>query len=120
MFENSCCIENSQAAREWLEILGYNISSIFENRFIKTTTYGKDLDYHFKNWIYSEEVIDCTGNLPLFKALTAVRDDSDYMQCFKRTGEDVWVLCQSHKFIGAEYISYHKSTKEELIERFKN
>lgn len=70
---------------------------------------------------------------PLFKALTAIRDDSDYMQWFKLINEDVIVLdkdedgfylCED-KSIEEElaynmlFLEFHKATLKELQERFK-
>lgn len=75
------------------------------------------------------DAINCLGNIPLFKAVTAMRDDSDYMQWF--TDGIHWYLCESVRFQNSslfdkEYntqikdgTGYYKATIEELIEHFK-
>lgn len=65
-------------------------------------------------------VIECQTNTQ-FKAISALRDDSDYMQWFvlKDDGSDLedWVLCNTEI---CEYPSgFRKATVEELIEHFK-
>ena len=104
-------------------------------------------DYNKFSNMRSEEFvsrcIDCGTNEALFLAITALRDDSDYMQWFVSKGwkdgfgnvEDKWVLCDQDtlEYFGAVNNSpntydrkkypefgWHKATVEELIEHFKN
>ena len=73
-------------------------------------------------------LIDCGNNLLMFRALAALREDTDYMQWF--TDGQEWVLCASERkpvpffeFIGRNSINsydYHKATPAEIVEHFKN
>lgn len=63
---------------------------------------------------YKNECIDCSDNEPLFLAIAALRDDSDYMQFFT-DGVGWWQF--THK--DAVEILGHKATLNELIEHFK-
>lgn len=131
MFKHSCFIENSKEAREWLESIGYNQcyyknddKYIMTNHNIYTSSSEEYDEIYFVEFFGSR---DCRSNLPLFKALTAVRDDNDYMQwfvcdlCFfDEPLEDRMILCEkdNHNYLRV-YSSFHKATKEELIEKFK-
>ena len=87
MFTTPCFIrKNTQELREKLEELGYgciydgsvndNIISCFEGM------YAVDYKSH-------PACFDCSDNEPLFLALAALRDDSDYMQ---------WLLDDANTF----------------------
>lgn len=123
-FQHSAFIENTPEAREWLRSIDYTITlAVIENEpIIFTTTKGLGAGY-----INVSDVIkygiDCRSNLPLFKAITAMRDDSDYMQWFISESFD-WFLNISLEFEG--YLNHEsgdveaatKATLSELIERF--
>ena len=82
------------------------------------------------NWpINNDSFIDCGTNEDLFLAITALRDDSDYMQWFV-CEEDIIIIDDIlHKkgdFVLHEKLErviqsnlYHKATVSELIEHFK-
>ena len=70
------------------------------------------------------DFIDCRGNSPLFKAISAMREDSDYMQWF--TDGDSWNLCADDNYLRwcmenapFQHPDIHKATLTELQERFK-
>lgn len=78
-------------------------------------------DYH-SDLYTNDNDIDCRNNDPLFQAVTALRDDNDYMQWFTdgkvwqksladEAGLDIW-----KKLYKTEP---HKATLSELQERFK-
>ena len=126
MFKHSAFIENTQEAREWLKELRYDE---FEN-----FPYRKNDEFLFAmNNVYKSKAmtcsirnapniyIDCSGNFPLFKAITAVRNDNDYMQWFRCINDDdipTFTLCTDKKC--GFPIRFKKATPEELIEYFKN
>lgn len=70
-------------------------------------------------------VIDCIGNPALFQAVTAMRDDRDYLQwffsedkCFRYIEDDVSLYVVDNM----DWVSvcdFHKATLEELEEHFK-
>ena len=75
--------------------------------------------------------MDCGINDELFLALAAMRDNSDYMQYFTN-GYD-FILCDREDWVDMYSVlcsgeshgyqdvldNYHKATKEEIIEHFK-
>ena len=70
--------------------------------------------------------IDCNDNEDLFLSLSAIRDDSDYMQWFK--ADDKFIFCNTEKWDDFSDSNYpvgilknaKKATIEEIIEGFKN
>lgn len=77
---------------------------------------------------WNESVINCLGNPALFKAITAVREDSDKDQIFKCDDKDLFIICPIDSFRFYQKLSsdwdiafrkYHKATLSELQERFK-
>lgn len=119
MFKYSCYIENSEEALQYLELLGYELAYPTKKReeWIQT----RDQQAFITDGIYRNGIeINCVNNLLLFKALTAVRDDSDYMQEFTDALGD-WHL-NKNKELSRSFkfgINVHKATKEELIEKLK-
>ena len=129
-FKHSCFTKNTPEAREWLEWIGMWCDDKKCCDPYLLTLYGAYCSCPTENiTFYYETHTDCCGNLPLFKALTAVREDSDYMQWF--TDGKEWDLCNCNSFatyLYSEYdglcseeniATYHKATKEEIIEHFK-
>ena len=75
-----------------------------------------------------EGYIDCGENESLFYFLAALRDDCDSNQLFVN-GKGDWGIWRDDDFSGIEWWylpndnninNYHKATKEEIIELFKN
>lgn len=132
-FKYSAFIENTPEMREWLEKIGYTVLRFFLNGkylYAKQCTWSsKDRTwkepYYYTSNDMNSNYIDCRSNPQLFKALTAVREDSDYMQWFvedvnKEIYEEDWMLCTSVHFPNHEYYdtSFHKANLIELIKHF--
>ena len=135
--------DNTQENREWLEKVGYKVNHSSDDRFLRTYEDGSTKISHFKNWIYEDkQPINCIGNSSLFKAVSAMREDSDYMQWFitdfsnKLIPTEPMYLSENKYFNGVIiphnnniYIhedgfhigstGFHKATLTELQEKFK-
>lgn len=128
-------------AIEWLEKLGYSYGRFVDTENIISTSppdksgycYVATNDYVYTHW---EDRFDCHSNLPLFKALTALSDDDDYLQWFHKNywgnlAIPDWNICQEKICNGFSFnikkygdvvcLKGHwiKATAEELIEHFK-
>lgn len=136
-FQYSVIGDNTKENREHLEKIGYE--DISEHQ----ATYEGLLDcdnydstfFSFKNSEYGEKYskvlcdlgyINCIGKPQLFKAVSAMRSDSDYMQYFvENVNLEIydadWVLCQTNYFCHSEYTdtSFHKATLSELEAHFQ-
>jgi hypothetical protein len=134
MFIQPCFIRNNTPElRKKLEELGYKFSGAdhieldcivtfpHHDTFSVFTTYRFNIyDDSFK--IVWKEYIDCGTNEELFLALSALRDDSDYMQWF--ISGNKWFkfggVVQNGFIIDKEtHLLYYKATVEEIIEHFK-
>lgn len=101
------------------EIYGYNWDVLMTDSLWCPMLFGGDAE-----WLQEpgyKKYHDCDTNIELFKALAALRDDSDYMQWI--ISEDgYWFL--NGKFDVNKVMSYdeyrkcRKSTPEELVEYF--
>ena len=125
-FKHSAFIENTPEMREWLEGLGYNSLVVDASNSILYTR-------HFdEGWFYTttpyfiytpKGIIDCRNNPDLFKAVTAIRDDSDYMQWFYNRQYNEWSICEQGNMFDYFKLDWcipaRKATLEELIEHFK-
>ena len=130
-FKYSVIGDNTQENREWLDKVGYEpfIWDAYDDAqpFITTIDSGeytsatKDDRHHYMCSLD----INCIGNPPLFKAVSAMREDSDYGQLFEC--KDGLFICQyktSREHIdkeckGWDITNLHKCTLEQLQERFK-
>ena len=135
-FMYSAFTENTPELREWLENIGirHNLldTELETNEWI-IANYGMYLSINPVPIEYVSDIhkddINCLGNSDLFKAVTALRHDSDYMQWFickisyREDINDIWHFCErpsideDSKFFG--FISFRKATLEELKEKFK-
>lgn len=140
-FKYSAFIENTPEMREWLERLGYTpLRFSLNGKYL----YARSCTWANKSHTWKEpyfatgnnieeysDLIDCRSNPELFKAVTAIREDSDYMQWFVREESesdlildtdniDNWVLCEINNFqeFGDYFGVYHKATLSELQEHF--
>lgn len=123
MFKYSAFIENTPDMREWLESIGYEL--------FKQGNVNEDILYTEKNGIYFTSIlgfnslfpkmVDCRSNPRLFKAITAIREDSDYMQWFYNSYDEKFELSDvpDIKVWGLYATQLRKSTLEELKEHFK-
>lgn len=128
MFTHSAFIEYTPEMREWLESLGYekgyHVNELNRYLYSYVAVNGKAYYCTCRICDFSTNYTDCTGNHQLFKAITALRDDSDYMQWFVNTHDKNFVICNSKKtakeFFGEgwQYI-FRKATIDELINHFK-
>ncbi|WP_101690731.1 hypothetical protein [Dysgonomonas massiliensis] len=140
-FMYSAFTENTPEMREWLEKLGYEEGYHYDlfNKYIYTYKAINDKWYFCSCRIndFSVYNINCLGNSQLFQAVTAMRDDSDYMQwfvadedTFTRDGDAcIWrkghfLFSVDNDYIGKnqeeEYqIKAHKAALPELQEHFK-
>ncbi|MBD8389648.1 hypothetical protein [Dysgonomonas sp. BGC7] len=130
-FKYSCIGDNTPENREWLEKLGYKDELQLKHPTPIIVITSDELTQYAQFYTSSIEkvkeaypdLIDCTGNDELFRAVTAMRDDSDYMQWF--TDGVKWTLCYEeniskwrdiYNFRDKSLI--HKATLEELINHF--
>ncbi|MBK5721400.1 hypothetical protein JGH11_10995 [Dysgonomonas sp. Marseille-P4677] len=129
----SAFTENTTEMREWSEKLGItrissdigNLILVINGQYMCFELDG-DLGNNFSN------AINCLGNPALFKAVTAVREDSDKDQWFvfdedifdkdfndnvvKIFSEGQFTLCHNSKIYSS---LVHKATLSELQEHFK-
>lgn len=78
-FKYSAFIENTPEMREWLVKLGYKGHAGDHEFIIASDGHYSGTDLYMKV-LYP--CVNCYSNPSLFKAVTAVREDSDYMQWF--------------------------------------
>ena len=137
-------LKRAKELGDYLSDLGYT-NSYYSNKLsilVTDATEGSYSTVHRGKRLHYP-INFCGTNEGLFKALTALRDDSDYMQWFVSKGwkdgfgnvEDKWVLCDQDtlEYFGAVNNSpntynrkkypefgWHKATVKELIEHFKD
>lgn len=135
-FKYSAFIENTEEAREWLESIGYEPCScvdddpgdlIFTNH-TRGKFHGYDEEVYGDILAEREEAggdeVDCRGNFELFKAVTALRDDSDYMQWFVSEYRE-FKLSKFDTVPNWDYddetdgMIWHKASLKKLINHFK-
>ncbi len=150
MFTQSCFIrKNTKELRDFLDDIKLQIHPNYREYLLKFP--NRKENFLFVNreaycnsiFGYNEEVdraIDCGENEELFKAVAAIRDDSDYMQYFITEVDRHWVnqglyspkgsleLCLVEDYwVGLKGIEKstqgriypaHKATPEELIKHF--
>lgn len=138
-FTYSAIGDNTSENREHLEKIGYKDQMIKGNSILyacKGIAYTTEVHYPSFRLLQKEKVIDCRNNPALFRAVTAMREDSDYMQffevetpCFEFGKNDCYenrlMLCDEHSVesfsenIGINIVCWRKATLEELQEHFK-
>lgn len=104
---------------QWLKRIGYNhFPFIFESPFIATDSCGMI-------WVTDANrggAYDAGTSVELFKALTAMNDENDYMQFFiHRKHRYEFLLCNTNRLFDCVACSqdYRKATADEIIEVFK-
>lgn len=123
MFTQSCFInKNTEELRDKLVKLGYKyLPSVIRNRnemlFANRGYFSNNFPY---NAMLIDESTDCGDNEELFLALTALRDDSDYMQYFIASESDKPTLCTKENIEDHTvwHELYRKMTAEELVDYF--
>ena len=143
MFTASCVIsKNSKELGDYLSDLGYT-NSYYSNKLsilVTDATEGSYSTVHRGKRLHYP-INFCGTNEGLFKALTALRDDSDYMQWFVSTGRkndlgepiaDKWILCNKETLQKIGEINnspntysdklglFHKANIKELTKYFLN
>lgn len=145
MFTTSCYIrKNTPELRKKLEEFGYHIcacaefeDSVWLNNLLETSSIhgwgflGEDAPFNTQEealrvfeFESKDNKVDCGTNEPLFLALAALRDDSDYMQWFCDYSGGNWTLCTERVHRGnrewhTEHGILHKASVEEIIKHFK-
>ena len=134
-FKYSAFIENTPEMREWLKSIGWKEKYVQDDSDIivcaSNTGMFSAIVKETQNWFesYSIECVDCRDNPDLFKAVTAIREDSDYMQWFYIEGlndKEDWVISENDKFdwesdkLPFEVYAYSKCDLSELQEYFKS
>lgn len=124
-FKYSAFIENTPEMREWLVKLGYKGHAGDHEFIIASDGHYSGTDLYMKV-LYP--CVNCYSNPSLFKAVTAIREDSDVHQIFFIEGlgdkDDYWV-CDAEKFdpesenLPFEVYAYSKCDLSELQEHFK-
>lgn|SRR5574344_1240240 len=146
MFTTRCFIrKDTKELREYLKNIGYKICCCCDfEESCWLSTYGdivhgvgfispeESVDTQSKSlslFLDGNKDVDCGTNDELFKSITALRDDSLFMQWFiydKSTylnDKNKWVMCyhsgnkRMYELLDKKII--HKATVEELIEHFK-
>ena len=124
MFTQSCFIRtNTLSIRAHLEKLGYDVSDL------PTRSYPADGIVIAKSGeAYYTTIpakakdcsINCGTNVGLFKALAALRDDSDKNQWITDKNNRDWVLYEDETPLKSLVCRFHKATPEELIAHFSD
>lgn len=132
-FQYSAIGDNTPENREHLEKLGYEEIDKLSCPCLSLITNNSGVFFASPMSISNRpNIINCIGNPALFQAVTAMREDSDYMQWFVREESesdiiletdniDNWVLCEINNFqeFGEYFGVYHKASLAELEEHFK-
>lgn len=132
-FTTKCFVRKvSNELCDSLTKLGYEDlwTNYVHSQEVKTMTFVNG-----KGWCLSgfepyphEGYIDCGENALMFLFLAALRDDCDSNQLFVN-GKGDWGIWRDDDFSGIEWwylpndnniANYHKATKEDIIELFKN
>lgn len=124
--------------REWCEMIGYKIDGVFLSDCEFILAYCRYLYFCYDGGLVPEyfrsiNAIDCKSNAELFKAIAALRDDSDDFQWFVLNNDadvnytDIHRVPCYHQWFNTNKIKcyeleipefYHKATPQELIEHF--
>ena len=126
--------KNSLEIREYLEMLGYEnwncissdagIATVMFNYITvslsmpneSTPIYTGLEDFVDEEWLEDNRFINCHSNEDLFKAIVALRDDSDIYQWFTNEDCSKWSLSKTDKW--CENDKFHKATFDEIIKKF--
>lgn len=125
-FKYSCIGDNTPDNREWLEKLGFDkLGAIKGKKYLIT-----DDGYFYATMVpVGYPAVNCIDTPQLFRAVTAMRDDSDYMQWFTdgKSWLNVPIGYDLAGFLYADWDGecgiedikkYHKASLEELINHF--
>ena len=135
-FKYSVIGDNSQENREWLEKLGYKPGYVWSKDSNLIFAVDGTFCIDNTNAVYKyariyDNLINCLGNPQLFQAVTAIREDSDYLQwfmCQTSRFTQAWYLCEEDNYIQwakkqkpflNSLVLAHKATLSDLIAHFK-
>ena len=136
MFTTPCFIKkNTKQLREILKQIGYKPSQTYniehpylwtcENGYYYSTT-NDNLESINLGDSYGPYGICCGYNDDMFLMLASMNDENDKHQYFNANDKDFY-YCNDNKFdnelanvTNNVYVNYHKSTKEEIINYYKN
>lgn len=145
-FQYSAFTENTPEIREWLKGLGYECVYRGDRELVLTNYMGNGEHFYctinlkiLDSLRYHQKAADCRSNPQLFKAITAVREDSYDGQWFVADTDiyHAWsdTIGNDHDYtiskgtfftwdLHIEYADifdgeYHKATLEELIKYFQ-
>ncbi len=115
-FKYSCIGDNTPENRKWLEKIGYKVKS-YESDDTLIWAQPRGIAYTEKELPNDNRTVNCVDNDPLFRAVTAMRSDSDYMQYFFYG--KTFFLCELENIRDfRKNKSIRKATLEELKEHF--
>ena len=129
-FKYSVFGDNTAENREWLKKIGY-LGHIGDREWIVTDRLNGGADDTNEYMKVLRSLVCCVGNDNLFRAVSAMRDDSDYMQWFTcKTSKFTrsWYLCEEESYVPwakkqkpflNSLVLSSKATLEELQEHFK-
>jgi len=129
-FIYSAFIENSQAAREWLESIGYESKNGYKKKddiimtFISCDTgspFFTSCENLYLSMYIADNDVDCRGSFELFKAVTAMRDDSELGRHYINNHTGRWMRCTVIDLEDEDFPweDWTEATLEELINHFK-
>lgn len=125
-FKYSVIGDNTPDNRAWIKTIGKIMQIGYENVHdcIVTNTSNEIVHSRYNKQVDNiKDYIDCRNNPALFRAVSALREDSDIYQWFT-DGVDWW-YCRHESFWGFAFINnkpaitFHKATLAELQEHFK-
>ncbi|MFT3994434.1 MAG: hypothetical protein QM660_09010 [Dysgonomonas sp.] len=102
-FKYSCIGDNTPENRQHCKVLGLEKHSFSHERGDMIATYTdtkSNISFYLISWkdidMLKPDIVNCIGNPELFRAVTAMRDDSDYIQWFRMEkstiGFEFWYL----------------------------
>ena len=125
-FKYSVIGDNTPENRDHCKALGMENHPFSHERGDMIATYTDTKSnrcFYLISWrdtdMLKPDIIDCIGNPQLFRAVTAMSDDSDYMQWFRSHLFEEMELCEIEMFYAPSEYDFHKATLEELKEHFQ-
>lgn len=125
-FKYSVVGNNTEDNRKWLESIGYvnYHDNVHGEVLCVPIQYRSDVLFYetitseLLDLIIKDYFVDCIGNDKLFRAVSALRDENDYMQWF--TDGTNWGICPVLKMVDDIWVERfgltpHKATLDELI-----
>lgn len=126
-FLHSVIGDNTKENREHLEKIGAKLaegmSIDYKYLYVYVAFSGEYCYYSHNDRQPPRHVINCIGNPQLFQAVSAMRNDSDYLQWFTNDKCDEWLLCKKENyqdFVKLNvHVNFYKATLSELEAHFQ-